>query len=121
MPHDDIFQSSPDASTRLTRRGVLQRAGFAVAAAAFPRVSNAAAPRQQGEATYKPPAGPDQPIGEIMTRLSTYMSTARDHPLPAQALEQAKWHILDTIAAMVSGSELPAGARGDHVRPGVRG
>jgi len=99
----------PPGST-LTRRGVLQRAGFAMAAAAFPHTSEAAAPpSQQGEATYKPPAGPDQPIGDVMTRLSTYMSKARDQALPNQALEQAKWHILDTIAAMVSGSELPAG------------
>jgi 2-methylcitrate dehydratase PrpD len=37
------------------------------------------------------------------------MSAARDRALPEKALEQAKWHILDTIAAMVSGSELPAG------------
>ena len=87
---------------------MLQRAGLAVAATAFAGVSDAAAPQRE-EATYKPPAGPDQPIGEIMSRLSTYMSKARDQVLPSQALEQAKWHILDTIAAMVSGSELPAG------------
>jgi 2-methylcitrate dehydratase PrpD len=108
MAHDDNVRPSQPGST-LTRRGVLQRAGLAVAAAAFPSVSKAAASPQQGEATYKPPAGPDQPIGDVMTTLSTYMNKARDQPLPAQALEQAKWHILDTIAAMVSGSELPAG------------
>src|SRR4029077_10915217 len=32
-----------------------------------------------------------------------------DRPLPEKVLEQAKWHILDTIAAMISGSELPPG------------
>ncbi len=37
------------------------------------------------------------------------MSQAGDRPLPDNVLEQAKWHILDTIAAMVSGSELPPG------------
>ena len=44
-----------------------------------------------------------------MTRLSTYMSQARDRALPDEVLEQAKWHVLDTIAAMVSGSELAPG------------
>jgi 2-methylcitrate dehydratase PrpD len=37
------------------------------------------------------------------------MSQAGDRALPDKVLEQAKWHILDTIAAMVSGSELPPG------------
>lgn len=92
--------------TSLTRRDILQRASLVVAAAALPAAAESASP-QQG--TYKPPAGPDQAIGEVMTRLSGYMSKARDQALPPKALEQAKWHILDTIAAMVSGSELPAG------------
>jgi 2-methylcitrate dehydratase PrpD len=90
----------------LTRRDLLQRAGLVVTAAALPATAATAAPQQ---ATYKPPTGPDQPIGEVMTTLSTYMSKARDQALPPKALEQAKWHVLDTIAAMVSGSELPAG------------
>src|SRR5262249_16582039 len=46
---------------------------------------------------------------DVTKRLTAYMSEARGQPLPDQALEQAKWHILDTIAAMVSGSELPPG------------
>jgi 2-methylcitrate dehydratase PrpD len=37
------------------------------------------------------------------------MSEAGDHPLPDPVREQAAWHILDTIAAMISGSELPPG------------
>ena len=44
-----------------------------------------------------------------MTKLSTYMSQARDRALPDDVLEQAKWHVLDTVAAMVSGSELAPG------------
>jgi 2-methylcitrate dehydratase PrpD len=44
-----------------------------------------------------------------MTRLSTYMSEARDRALPDDVLEKAKWHVLDTFAAMVSGSELAPG------------
>jgi len=44
-----------------------------------------------------------------MTRLSTYMSEARDRALPDEVVERAKRHILDTLAAVVSGSELVPG------------
>jgi 2-methylcitrate dehydratase PrpD len=37
------------------------------------------------------------------------MSRARTRTLPAAVVEQATWHILDTFAAIVSGSELPPG------------
>ena len=45
----------------------------------------------------------------IMNTLSTFMSAARSRPLPEDAAEQAKYHLLDTLAAIVSGSELPPG------------
>jgi 2-methylcitrate dehydratase PrpD len=103
----------------LTRRGVLQRAGWAVAAAAFPPVLEVAAPIPQPPERQAPvprsavaplqTPSPGHPISDVMIRLSTYMSQARDHPLPDRVLEQAKWHVLDTIAAMVSGSELAPG------------
>ena len=51
----------------------------------------------------------DTDVGPIMERLSRYMSEAADRALPAAVLEQAKNHILDTLAAMISGSELPPG------------
>jgi 2-methylcitrate dehydratase PrpD len=44
-----------------------------------------------------------------MTTLSAYMSAAGTRPLPAEVVEQAKNHLLDTLASMISGSELPAG------------
>jgi 2-methylcitrate dehydratase PrpD len=44
-----------------------------------------------------------------MVRLSTYMADAKDRPLPAEAVEKTKQIILDTFAAMLSGSELPPG------------
>jgi 2-methylcitrate dehydratase PrpD len=81
-------------SGALTRRSVLQRAGWVVAAAAFP-------------------GGAKKLIAEdvspVMTQLSTYMSEARNRELPDKVLQETKHHILDTIAAMVSGSELPPG------------
>jgi 2-methylcitrate dehydratase PrpD len=95
-------------SPLLTRRSILQNAGLALAAATFP-VDAVGAAAAQRSATHLPPAGPDHPVSEVMARLSSYMSEACDQTLPVLALEQSKWHILDTIAAMVSGSELPPG------------
>src|ERR1051326_6597154 len=44
-----------------------------------------------------------------MAALSAYMSEAGTRALPAEAAEQAKHHLLDTLAAMISGSQLPPG------------
>jgi 2-methylcitrate dehydratase PrpD len=44
-----------------------------------------------------------------MEKLSAYMAEARNRALPDNVVQETKHHILDTIAAMVSGSELPPG------------
>jgi 2-methylcitrate dehydratase PrpD len=67
-------------------------AGVAVAAA-MPRSVQAAA----------------EEISPVMARLSAYMSEAASRALPDQVVQETKYHILDTLAAMVSGSELPPG------------
>lgn len=52
-----------------------------------------------------------------MSALSAYMSAAGDRALPAEAAEQAKHHLLDTLASMISGSQLPPGlAAQQHIR-----
>jgi 2-methylcitrate dehydratase PrpD len=77
----------------LTRRGLLQRAAWIVPATAFiPRWVRAA-----------------QDVSPAMAKLSTYMAAARETELPEKVVQDAKFHILDTVAAMVSGSELPPG------------
>jgi len=48
-------------------------------------------------------------VSPIMTRLSTFMSAAAATELPAEVVEKTKHMILDTLAAMISGSELPPG------------
>ena len=53
-----------------------------------------------------------QPLREISAttgRLSTYISGALAHPLPQAVIEKGRQHILDTVAAMISGT---------HLRPG---
>src|SRR5258705_9538649 len=44
-----------------------------------------------------------------MNALSAYMSAAGARALPADVAEQAKHHLLDTLASMISGSELAPG------------
>jgi 2-methylcitrate dehydratase PrpD len=47
--------------------------------------------------------------GAVMNALSAYMSAAGTRALPADVTEHAKHHLLDTLASMISGSELPPG------------
>ena len=51
----------------------------------------------------------DTAPGPQMSALSAYMAAARARALPAEVAEQAKHHLLDTFAAMISGSRLPPG------------
>ncbi len=76
----------------VTRRRMLQCAGGVFAAATFrPRFADAAE------------------VSAVMTTLSTYMSGAATFALPDPVVEKTKHLILDTLAAMISGSELPPG------------
>lgn len=47
-----------------------------------------------------------------LRQLAGYLAGAADQELPADVVERAKHHLLDAIAAIVSGSRLPAGERG---------
>jgi 2-methylcitrate dehydratase PrpD len=81
----------------LTRRNWLQQAAVFSAAAAIPRLAFAAAED----------AAPA--ISPVMEKLSAYMAEARNRALPEKVVQETAHHILDTIAAMVSGSELQPG------------
>jgi 2-methylcitrate dehydratase PrpD len=78
----------------VTRRSVLQAGGGLLAAAALRSPVRAAT---------------NAPISQIMTTLSAYMSEAAGRKLPDAVVEKTKHLILDTLAAMISGSELPPG------------
>ena len=81
---------NPKTKTPISRRTLLQTMGWTVVAAAFPsRLFGA------------------DDISPVMARLSTYMSEAKGRVLPEEVVEKAKHHILDTFAAMISGSDLP--------------
>src|SRR6202045_2755127 len=88
-------ESSPSGISVLTRRDLLQRAAWIVAASGIP----------SGSELYA------QDVSPVMTKLSAYMSEARGRAMPEKAMDETKHHILDTLAAMISGSELPPGRR----------
>jgi len=50
-------------------------------------------------------------VSPLMKRLATYMADAAKKPLPKPVAEKTKHHVLDTIAAMVSGSRLLPGVK----------
>jgi len=75
----------------MTRRTLIGRGALALVAAALP------AARLRAD------------VSPVMATLSRYMAAAKDRPLPADVLEAVKHHVLDTFAAMVSGSQLPPG------------
>jgi 2-methylcitrate dehydratase PrpD len=86
----------------MSRRRLLRRGALALGAVALaPSSLRAQASAAIGSAQTA--------ISPLMATLSNYMAAAKDRALPAEVAEKAKHHILDTLAAMVSGSELPPG------------
>ena len=86
----------------LSRRSLLKGASAIAASAAL---SGWCAEAERSDAPADTANHPD-----ITGQLSTYMSEAADRELPPDVMEKAKQHILDTIAAMVSGAKLPPAA-----------
>ncbi len=88
-----MHQRPSPGGVSLSRRTLLQHAGWLLAATALPRRAGMAA----------------GPVSPVMKRLSDFMSEARNRALPDAVTEKAKHHILDTLAAIISGSELLPG------------
>jgi len=51
------------------------------------------------------------PVSLVMQRLSEYIAGALRRPLPPAVAEKTRHHLLDTLAAMISGSRLPPGTK----------
>ena len=77
----------------MNRRQLLKTVGGTLVGSMLPRALLAASPN----------------ISPIMSALSNYMADAARRPLPDAVVEKTKHMILDTLAAAVSGSELPPG------------
>ena len=61
--------------------------------------------------SQKSKSNPKTTVSPLMKTLATYMAAAAKKPLPKQVAEKTKHHVLDTIAAMVSGSRLLPGTK----------
>jgi 2-methylcitrate dehydratase PrpD len=99
-PRETVTEARRTAA--MTRRQIIRLGGLTgVLAALSPNFAKAAEFLYQDEANSK--------VSQIMQQLSAYMSAAATRPLPEEVNEKAKQHILDTFAAMISGSGLVPG------------
>jgi 2-methylcitrate dehydratase PrpD len=86
----------------VTRRCLLKLCGLSAALTSLP-------PGFAEAAGFHSPDETPQGISPVMQQLSAYMGAAGSRALPEEVVEKAKQHILDTFAAMISGSGLPPG------------
>jgi 2-methylcitrate dehydratase PrpD len=85
-------------STILSRRKFLHGTGTILVAAVAPSwvsAKKAIPPQNRSSTTY------------VIDELCKYMADAKSRTLPPDVTEKTKQHLLDTFAAMVSGTELP--------------
>ena len=104
----------------MTRRDVWRGAGLATTVGLVSSLGSLSSSAHAQTGTDHPgydPATPgpgaktaaDYPVSPLMIKLSAYISGAHEQELPAQVVEKTKWHILDSLAAITVGSQLPAG------------
>jgi 2-methylcitrate dehydratase PrpD len=86
----------------VTRRRLIKLSGLSTVFAAFP-------PSLAEATSFFRPDEPPQAVSPVMQQLSAYMGAAATRTLPDEVVEKAKQHVLDTFAAMISGSGLPPG------------
>ena len=102
MTHDGGDADSRAGGSLRTRREFCEFTALAGAGVGLP-FSRALAGEHPSQ------VGAPQEVGPVMERLSRYMSDAAGRALPDEVAEKAKQHLLDTLAAMISGSSLPPG------------
>jgi 2-methylcitrate dehydratase PrpD len=102
MNHSDERATKNIVCAQITRRRLINLGGLSgIFAALSPSLTKAARFLGADQTSHD--------ISPVMQQLSAYMSAASARPLPDEVVEKAKQHILDTFAAMISGSELPPG------------
>jgi 2-methylcitrate dehydratase PrpD len=94
-----------------TRRSLLYAGGAALLTNALvsPAQSQGAAPAKAAAPSDEEGEAKDEPISPATATLADYVSKTLDRELPPEVMAKTKLHVLDTIAAMVSGSRLKAG------------
>jgi len=108
-----------------TRRWLINVSGAALlsnvipVAPAFAQGAGAAKPaatKESAEDSVK-----EEPLSPVTVALANYISGTLDRELPAPVVAKTKMHVLDTIAAMVSGSRLKAGVAAARYVDGLGG
>src|ERR1700704_6308518 len=107
-----------------TRRWLLNVSGAALlsnvlpVAPALAQSPPAAKPAAKQAAEESPK---EAPLSPVTVALAAYISGTLDRELPAPVVAKTKMHVLDTIAAMVSGSRLKAGVAAAKYVDGLGG
>src|SRR5882724_5005660 len=102
MSHPEELVPARKRRSSVTRRRFIKFSSLSAILAALPfRVGRAATIFSSEDAV--------QNVSPLMQQLSAYMGGAGTRALPDEVVEKAKQHILDTFAAMISGSSLPPG------------
>jgi len=102
MSHSSEKEKLNDRPGRIARRRFIKLGGLSATLATLsPGFVKAAALLDFDQ--------PSNAVSPVMQQLSAYMSAASTRALPEEVVEKAKQHILDTFAAMISGSGLPPG------------
>ena len=102
MSHAEEHLYEGNGRAIVARRRLIKFGGLTAVLAAFPPgFAKAAASLRLDEVP--------QAVSPVMQQLSTYMGAASTRALPDDVIEKAKQHVLDTFAAMISGSGLPPG------------
>ena len=96
-----------------TRRRLLGAGGVALLSGALPlqvalAQSGTPGPNTAGGSSEDATRGPES-VSEVTTRLADYVAGTLNRELPANVVARVKLHILDTLAAAVSGSRLKPG------------
>ncbi len=96
-----------------TRRWLINASGAAILSGAIPATAShaqtAAAPALGAVPApdgAREAAGDPVSVSPATTALADYVAGALDRALPAEVVARTKLHVLDTLAAMVSGSRL---------------
>jgi 2-methylcitrate dehydratase PrpD len=102
-----------------TRRWLINASGAVL-------LSNALATAAASAQSAKPPRDADEPVADapispVTTALGDYVATTLDRDMPPGVVAKTKMHVLDTIAAMVSGSRLKAGELAGRYVDGLGG
>jgi 2-methylcitrate dehydratase PrpD len=91
-----------------TRRWLINASGAAILSSAIPLTASQA----QTAAAQVPGAAADaaaDSISHTTSALADYVANTLDRELPAEVVARTKLHVLDTLAAIVSGSRLKSG------------